>query len=216
MASMSGRAEMAVYRGPDRIALAPGDDPPMASVEGASASYFRVLGLRPALGRFYTTEEDALESPAPVAVVSDAFWRRELDGDTPRHRRGRSSSAPSRTRSSASCRRRSAASIWMPSTSGAHSRRRSLHVRRPGTVTRTSTASRWCFARRRPRTRGSSSNVSRRACASERGSPPTRMASRSSDRSTARAAPATSTRACESRRVWPAWRSSFSSSPART
>ena len=53
----------------------------MASVEGASASYFRVLGLRPALGRFYTTEEDALESPAPVAVVSDAFWRRELDGD---------------------------------------------------------------------------------------------------------------------------------------
>ncbi len=81
-ASMAGRAEAAVYRGPDRIALAPGDDPPMASVEGASASYFRVLGLRPALGRFYTTEEDALESSAPVAVVSDAFWKRELDGDT--------------------------------------------------------------------------------------------------------------------------------------
>jgi predicted permease len=81
-ASMSGRAEMAVYRGPDRIALAPGDDPPMASVEGASASYFRVLGLRPALGRLYTTDEDALESPAPVVVVSDAFWKRELDVDT--------------------------------------------------------------------------------------------------------------------------------------
>jgi predicted permease len=82
VASMSGRAEMAVYRGPDRVALALGDDPPTASVEGASASYFRVLGLRPALGRFYTTEEDALESSAPVAVVSDAFWKRELDGDT--------------------------------------------------------------------------------------------------------------------------------------
>ncbi len=82
VAATSGRAEMAVYRGPDRIALAPGDDPPMASVEGASASYFRVLGMRPALGRFYTTDEDALESPAPVVVVSDAFWKRELDGDT--------------------------------------------------------------------------------------------------------------------------------------
>jgi predicted permease len=82
VASMTGKADMATYRGPDRVALALGDDPPMASVEGASASYFRVLGLRPALGRFYTTEEDALESPVPVAVVSDAFWRRELDGDT--------------------------------------------------------------------------------------------------------------------------------------
>src|SRR4029077_9247640 len=80
-ASMVGRAEAAAYRGPDRLALAPGDDPPMASVEGASASYFHVLGLRPALRRFYSNEEDALESPTAVAVVSDAFWRRELNGD---------------------------------------------------------------------------------------------------------------------------------------
>lgn len=80
--TLAGTAEAAAYRGPDRIALAAGDDPPMASVEAASASYFRVLGVRAAQGRLYTDDEDALESPAPVVVVSDAFWRRELGADT--------------------------------------------------------------------------------------------------------------------------------------
>lgn len=80
--SISGAAQAAVYRGPDRIALAAGDDPPMASVEAASASYFRVLGVRPVRGRVYTDDEDGLESSAPVVVVSDAFWQRELGGDT--------------------------------------------------------------------------------------------------------------------------------------
>lgn len=48
----------------------------------ASANYFSVLGVRPALGRFYTADEDRLGSGAPVAVVSHAFWRNRLGGDS--------------------------------------------------------------------------------------------------------------------------------------
>jgi putative ABC transport system permease protein len=47
----------------------------------ASAGYFPVLGVRSALGRFYSADEDRFGSAAPVVVVSDAFWRRELGGD---------------------------------------------------------------------------------------------------------------------------------------
>lgn len=47
----------------------------------ASATYFDLLGVRPALGRFFTPEEDRLGDGGPVAVVSHAFWRRHLGGD---------------------------------------------------------------------------------------------------------------------------------------
>jgi predicted permease len=46
----------------------------------ATASYFQVLGVTPALGRLYTTAEDSLGAGAPVAVVSHAFWQRQLGG----------------------------------------------------------------------------------------------------------------------------------------
>ena len=45
-----------------------------------SAAYFRVLGVQPQYGREFSRADDAPHS-APVAVVSDAFWRRELRGD---------------------------------------------------------------------------------------------------------------------------------------
>ena len=47
----------------------------------AAANYFSVLGVRPVLGRLYTADEDRLGNGAAVAVVSDAFWRRVLQGD---------------------------------------------------------------------------------------------------------------------------------------
>jgi putative ABC transport system permease protein len=47
----------------------------------ASANLFDVLGVRPALGRLYTAEEDRLGAGADVAVLGDAFWRRHLGGD---------------------------------------------------------------------------------------------------------------------------------------
>jgi len=46
-----------------------------------SGNYFAVLGVRPALGRFFLPEEDAVPLAHPVVVVSYAFWKKELNGD---------------------------------------------------------------------------------------------------------------------------------------
>lgn len=45
-----------------------------------SANYFGALGLRPALGRFFTPGEDARTGGAPFAVISDDFWRTRFAG----------------------------------------------------------------------------------------------------------------------------------------
>jgi predicted permease len=49
--------------------------------EYASASYFSVLRPRPALGRFFTDEDDSPGAPA-VAVLAYDFWRRRFAGDS--------------------------------------------------------------------------------------------------------------------------------------
>ena len=53
------------------------------SVNGAlvSADFFRALGTRPALGRFFS-ETEAGDAPAePVTIVGYDYWQRELNGD---------------------------------------------------------------------------------------------------------------------------------------
>ena len=53
------------------------------SVSGAlvSADFFRALGTRPALGRFFS-EAEAGDAPAePVAIAGYDYWQRELGGD---------------------------------------------------------------------------------------------------------------------------------------
>ena len=65
-------------------ALRLGPQPLAPGVRGiyATASYFSVLGVRPSLGRVFTTDEDRMGSGVPVAVVSHAFWQRRLGGDS--------------------------------------------------------------------------------------------------------------------------------------
>ena len=46
-----------------------------------SGNYFDLLGVRPALGRFFAADEDRTPGAHPVIVVSHAFW-------TARPRRG--------------------------------------------------------------------------------------------------------------------------------
>ena len=46
-----------------------------------SASYFDVLGTRPAIGRFFLPTEDAVAGARPVVVLSHAFWRRRFASD---------------------------------------------------------------------------------------------------------------------------------------
>ena len=75
-----------------------------------SGNYFDVLGVRPALGRFFAADENRTPGSHPVIVVSHAFWKSRLGGDPLGHRTDRVSSTAIRSRSSASRRNRSAAS----------------------------------------------------------------------------------------------------------
>src|SRR5690606_11606325 len=46
-----------------------------------SGDFFRVLGVRPALGRAFSAADDRPGCGVPGAVISDGFWRREMGAD---------------------------------------------------------------------------------------------------------------------------------------
>ncbi|MEZ5293554.1 MAG: ADOP family duplicated permease [Vicinamibacterales bacterium] len=46
-----------------------------------SANYFEVAGTRPALGRFFRADEDAVADARPVVVLTHRFWTRRLHAD---------------------------------------------------------------------------------------------------------------------------------------
>jgi putative ABC transport system permease protein len=68
-----------VRRGPPSTVTANGD-PIRAFVTTVSGEFFSVMGVRPILGRAFLPEE-LREGAGPAAIVSDAFWRRNLGGD---------------------------------------------------------------------------------------------------------------------------------------
>ena len=47
-----------------------------------SGNYFDVLGVRPALGRFFVGDEVSVPSTYPVVVISYDFWQHQFSGDT--------------------------------------------------------------------------------------------------------------------------------------
>ncbi len=65
----------AMWVGASRLAEVDGADLAVAAQE-VSGEYFDVLGVTPALGRTFTPSQ--LFADGPVAVVSDAFWRRQF------------------------------------------------------------------------------------------------------------------------------------------
>src|SRR5262249_28896590 len=46
-----------------------------------SGNYFTVLGVRPALGRFFASDEDRTPGTHPVVVISHALWQRRFAAD---------------------------------------------------------------------------------------------------------------------------------------
>ncbi|MDB4909045.1 MAG: permease [Gemmatimonadetes bacterium] len=47
-----------------------------------SGNYFRVLDIKPFLGRFFSAEEGSVRGASPVVVLSHAFWLRRFGGDS--------------------------------------------------------------------------------------------------------------------------------------
>ncbi len=57
------------------------DEPEKLAGASVNAAFFEVLGVRPAMGRFFSAEED-VPGAARVAVVSHGFWRDRLAADS--------------------------------------------------------------------------------------------------------------------------------------
>jgi predicted permease len=56
-------------------------DERLARVSVVTGSFFETLGVRAAAGRVLGPEDDRVEGGHPVAVISDAYWRRRFDRD---------------------------------------------------------------------------------------------------------------------------------------
>ena len=51
------------------------------SVQFVSGNYFRTLGVNAAIGRTLQPDDDSEAAPAPVAVITNGFWRRAFGSD---------------------------------------------------------------------------------------------------------------------------------------
>ncbi|HEX5474176.1 MAG TPA: ABC transporter permease [Vicinamibacterales bacterium] len=71
-------ASVASYHG-GHVTFSSGDTPVSVASQAVSADFFRVLGVKPALGRDFTRADE--RAGRHVAVISDAFWRRRLHAD---------------------------------------------------------------------------------------------------------------------------------------
>src|SRR5437016_3479172 len=61
------------------INLSTGREHVPAAAEIVSGTYFAVLGVRPALGRLLTGDDDQVPGATPVIVLSYDFWKMQLD-----------------------------------------------------------------------------------------------------------------------------------------
>jgi predicted permease len=59
----------------------PGSDPETLILETVPENYFRVLGLKPAIGRFFRPEDVPASGDGEVAVVSWSYWDRRFQRD---------------------------------------------------------------------------------------------------------------------------------------
>jgi predicted permease len=72
---------LAAFTYPQRASLGRGADAKRVDLVLASASFFPLLGVRPALGRFFTADEDRPGGPA-IVVLSFGLWRSAFGGDS--------------------------------------------------------------------------------------------------------------------------------------
>ena len=64
-----------------RAGLSYHNDAGIANVEVVSGNFFNLLGIRPALGRVFTQQEDIVQNANPVVVLSHGFWTSRFGGE---------------------------------------------------------------------------------------------------------------------------------------
>jgi predicted permease len=77
--SLDGVAAYAVSA--NSMAFGRGEDARLLSVGAVTADIFPLLGVHPALGRFFTLEEDRTVGAEHVVVLGDGLWRSAFAGD---------------------------------------------------------------------------------------------------------------------------------------
>jgi predicted permease len=65
---------------PDNLRLTGRGEPVPATSYEVIGNFFQVLGVRPALGRLFTVDE-AKGGPHPIALLANAYWRRQFASD---------------------------------------------------------------------------------------------------------------------------------------
>ncbi|HEX4485395.1 MAG TPA: ABC transporter permease [Terriglobales bacterium] len=65
---------------PDNLRLTGRGEPEPATSFEVIGNFFQVLGVRPALGRLFTADE-ARGGPHPIALLANAYWRRQFASD---------------------------------------------------------------------------------------------------------------------------------------
>ena len=67
---------------PTPLTWSGGTEPRQVNGQMVSANYFEVLGIQPAVGRFFATDEDTKPSGNNLAVISYSFWTNKLGSDS--------------------------------------------------------------------------------------------------------------------------------------
>ena len=69
------------YTPPDNVRITLGGEPQSATSIMVLGNFFQVLGVQPAMGRLFTADE-LRGGPHPVALLTNAYWRREFNADS--------------------------------------------------------------------------------------------------------------------------------------
>ncbi len=72
-------SEAGGFAGPRQLTMGSGDEARRVETAGASHDFFGLLGVRPALGRFPSPDDDLVEA-APTAVLDWDFWQSAFGG----------------------------------------------------------------------------------------------------------------------------------------
>lgn len=73
-------ADVGAYTSAGRSVLGRGEAATEVRVAQATSTFFPLLGVQPAIGRFFSAEEDALPRGVPVVVLSHELWQERYGG----------------------------------------------------------------------------------------------------------------------------------------